>query len=756
MNVCKRFIYTLFLLLTGMQVMAQTNHPVMVNVQLNPPYSLYLSDYAAPDVQRMQVHILLKDLTETNYKCRLRLKIEGPGITLQSRTGFYVSPILINGGEMLTLSGPDLAPYFNPQNLFIQGLDNNAFTKNGAKLPEGIYKFTIEVLDYLRNTTVSNQGTAMVAGFLSYPPIINLPMANTKVDAMDPQNVVFQWMPRHTASINAAFNVVYKFRLVELIPENRDPNDAMRSLRPIYENMTEQTMMVYGPGEPALTPGNNYAVQVQAVEADGKDMFVNDGFSEVVKFTYGEKCSVPQQIVAAFAGKNDLKLTWNATTSQQGFTVRYRESGDTPSQWYEDNTYLPQAVISGLKPGKKYEYQVKGQCIWGYGDYSAVQDFTMPNETMTKGDFVCGRDPNLSRIENTKGLEKLKAQDTIYAGDFKVIILQATGSNGNFSGEGQVMVPLLNFADLGVTFNNISVNTDKRMYAGVIELAQDNREQVSKDLSQALKDYINKLDGLLSEGTTPKDLMTIDALQEMSIIDKLKGWDELDAKTKEALDEIQDKLKDLKAYQDQYPDMTPEQRETSGQQIAKDLNKAKNALADAAKAIGEALKELFNLFRRAQKKVRESYTESELAKLKSTLDINEASLDRVISRQRSNYASTATTDNTQEVILLGKVTITETIPDAGMQANIAYVDAMASYYKQLVILTLAKENLSETQLKTITNNLKVEGYKTVSEMETVATNKDDAAKDKLVDSLSKALVELGNKLFELKISNGKQ
>ncbi len=756
MNVCKRFIYTLFFLLTVMQTLAQTNHPVMVNVQLNPPYSLYLSDYAAPDVQRMQVHILLKDLTETNYKCRLRLKIEGPGITLQSRTGFYVTPILINGGEMLTLSGPDLAAYFNPQNLFIQGLDNNAITKNGAKLPEGIYKFTIEVLDYLRNTVVSNQGSAMVASFLSYPPIINLPMANSKVDAMDPQNVVFQWMPRHTASINAAFNVVYKFRLVELIPANRDPNDAMRSLRPIYENMTEQTMMVYGPGEPALTPGNNYAVQVQAVEADGKDMFVNDGFSEVVKFTYGEKCSVPQQIVAAFAGKNELKLTWNATTSQQGFTVRYRESGDTPSQWYEDNTYLPQAVISGLKPGKKYEYQVKGQCIWGYGDYSSVQEFTMPNETMTKGDFVCGRDPKLSRIENTTGIKQLKAQDTIYAGDFRVIISSVKGSNGSFSGDGRVMVPLLNFADLGVTFNNISVNTDKRMYAGVIELAQENREQLSKALAQALTDYIKKLDDILSD-PTPKTLMTIDAIQEMSIIEKLKGYDELDAKTKEALGEIQEKLKDLKAYQDQYPNMTPEQRETSGQQLAKDLKKAKDTLADAAKKIGEALKELFNLFRRAQKKVREAYPESQLANLKSTLDNSENSFDQVISRQRSKYTTTTTTgDNTQEVILLGKITVAETAPDEGMKSSIAYMDAMAAYYKQLIILTLAKEDLNETQLKTITNNLKVEGYKTVGEMETAASNKDDAAKDKLVDGLSKALVELGNKLFELKISNTKK
>jgi hypothetical protein len=96
--VYQRIKYIVCLLFFAVNSYAQTNHPVMANMQLNPPYSLYLSDYAAPDVQRMQVNLLMKDLTESNYKCRLRITIEGFGITLQSKTGFYVPPIILNGG----------------------------------------------------------------------------------------------------------------------------------------------------------------------------------------------------------------------------------------------------------------------------------------------------------------------------------------------------------------------------------------------------------------------------------------------------------------------------------------------------------------------------------------------------------------------------------------------------------------------------------------------------------------------------------
>ncbi|WP_291911038.1 fibronectin type III domain-containing protein [Chitinophaga sp. CB10] len=738
LSIGKRLLFTLLLL--PLWAAGQINHPVMVNVQLNPPYSLYLSDYAAPDVQRMQVHILLKDLTESNYKCRLRVTIEGIGITIQNKTGFYVAPFIINGGEMVTLSGADLAPYFDTRNLVIQGLDNS-FTRNGAKLPEGIYRFTVEVMDYNRNTVISNAGSAMVASFLSYPPIINLPMANAKVDAMDPQNVLFQWMPRHTASVNAAFNVVYKFRLVELVPQDRDPNDAMRSLRPIYENILQQTSLVYGPGEPALTPGNNYAVQVQAIEADGKDMFVNDGFSEVVKFTYGEKCSVPQQIVAAFAGRNELKLSWASTISQQGFTVRYREAGNAPSQWYEETSFMPQATISGLKPGKQYEYQVKAQCMWGYGDYSPIQQFTMPNETLSEGDFVCGKNAGDQKISNTNSIEKLNIQDTIYAADFKVILTSVSGSNGQFSGTGQVMVPLLGFLDLPVTFSNISVNTDKRMYAGVIELAQSSHEQVRQNLDDAIQHLFDKLDTMLTS-PDPKQLFLIDAADMLSEIDKMKGWDDLDPATQAQLGELQEKLKELQTYQAQYPDMSPEERQTTGQKLAGDLKKLTGDAKAAFEMAKQKLKDLINIYRLALdvlvKQRQQTADEAGYQQKKAAFD--------QFLKAVNPAASPAGGASDSPVLLMEKM---EEMPAASV--NTAGVSAISDYLNALykknesTLLLILKNSKEEETDKEVVSLLKVDGKPAAEAIATEAAKND---KDGTVKKVSASILTLIAEILE--------
>ncbi|KAA2238703.1 hypothetical protein F0L74_21020 [Chitinophaga agrisoli] len=607
---------------------AQVNYPVVATVQLNPPYSLYLSDYAAPDVQRMQVTLLMKDLTETNYKCRLRLTIEGFGTTLQSKASFYTPPILLNGGEMLTLSGADLAPYFNPKNLLVQGLDNSEFSKNGGKLPEGIYKFTIEVLDYTRNNVISNAGNAVVSTFLDYPPIINLPIANTKVEALNPQNIIFQWMPRHTGSFNAAFNVVYKFRLVPLIPADRNPNDALRTTRPLLETTTPQTVLVYGPGEPALTPGNNYAVQVQAIELDGKDMFINDGYSEAVPFTYGEKCSVPQNVVAAVASRNSLKLTWMGAPSQQAFSVRYREAGDTPSQWYEEEAFVPQLTISGLKAGEQYEYQVKGQCIWGYGDYTPSQTFTMPDAEMDKGDFVCGSSGGANGISNRDNIPQLHEGDTITAGDFKVVVSKVSGAEGAFTGTGEVLVPFLQFLSLTVSFNNIHVNTDHQLYDGVIEILQDDPGKVSADLKETLTEMLDNISNDLQQ-TDLASLQKLDAAGLLTEIDKMKDWSELDATTKEDMDKLKDLLEQVRQVQ-QDNNMQPEEKASLAERLGKDIKAVVDKMKQDLQALGEILKELLGIFRKAVVKLKDDYPDSHMQELTADYDEKKRALDKLI------------------------------------------------------------------------------------------------------------------------------
>jgi hypothetical protein len=751
-----RIKYTALLMgMFTLSLHAQVNSPVMATVQLNPPYSLYLTDYAAPDVQRMQVHLLLKDLTATNYKCRLRLTIEGFGVTLQSKSAFYTAPILLNGGETTTLSGPDLAPYFNPQNLLIQGLDNNTFSKNGAKLPEGIYKFSVEVLDYNRNYVVSNASFAIVSTFLSYPPIINMPMANTKVEAQNPQNIIFQWVPRHTASINAAFNVAYKFRIVQLIPVNRDPNDAMRTTRPILETMTSQTMLIYGPAEPALTPGESYAVQVQAIEAEGRDMFINDGYSEVVPFVYGEKCGIPSDVLAAVAGRNSLKLNWTSLPSQQAFSVRYREAGNPPSQWYEEDSYVPNVTISGLEPGKKYEYQVKSQCIWGYGDYSPIQSFTMPDAALEKGDFICGRPSGMGAISNRDNIEQLHVGDTITASDFKVIISTVSGANGSFSGTGEVLVPFLNYLSLTVTYSNIHVNTARQMYDGMIQIRQDDPGRVSAALQKTLTELLDNIDNTLQS----KDLASLQQLDAASLLgqlDKMKDWDALSPAVKDELGQLEGKLKEVQALQQQN-NLTPDEKATLGEKLANDIKILTDKIKSDLKEMGEVLKQLLGIYKLAVKKLRTEYTDEKVNTLKSqadaTLDKYRKETDVIINGIIADMGGTrtegTTTSSSSEVIYVEDAGVISDTSD--MQSALEYLRQERTYNTAKVVQLLEKEIDNEATVNMILQALKVnetsfDKYYKQKKDEKVA---DENMKDDVAAALLKLVQEtLNNNIYK--------
>lgn len=121
----------------------------------------------------------------------------------------------------------------------------------------------------------------------SEPPLVNYPSCGTKLPARQVQQVVFSWLPRNTASANSAGSTGYEFYLYEVRPAGRDVNDLVRTARPIYQVSTEYTQLIYGASEPALQEGMQYAWRVQAQDKDGKDLFRNNGYSEICSFTYG-------------------------------------------------------------------------------------------------------------------------------------------------------------------------------------------------------------------------------------------------------------------------------------------------------------------------------------------------------------------------------------------------------------------------------------------------------------------------------------
>lgn len=461
----KKTFTIIFVLLVGIRVAYTQTYPVQVTTQLLPPYSIHLSDYVASGSDRLVATVLLRDINRSELRVRLRVKIEGQGIVLQTKPSYSPPPLVLQGGLSQRLTSTDLADYFNPNNLNFIGITKRKFLQTGA-LPEGIYQFTIEVLEYNRNVKISNSGSTVAWLILNDPPIINTPKQAEKVRAQDPQNVVFQWTPRHTGSPNSAFSTEYEFKMVEIWPKGRNPNDAIRTSNTIFETTTQSTSLIYGIAEPTLVPGRSYAFQVRAksiVGIDELDLFKNNGFSQVHSFTFGDPCNVPKNVRITSSATSKLKAEWDKEFNHTAYTISYREVKEG-AEWFEEDTYFTDVIINSLKPDTKYEYQVRSECASLFSEYSKL--YSGKTEALAITEFSCGSQANDFNLDNSELIEFLSPGDNIYAGDFDIKLDSVQGTNGIFSGGGKAQLPFLNYVKVRTVFKNIKVNTDYRVVDG--------------------------------------------------------------------------------------------------------------------------------------------------------------------------------------------------------------------------------------------------------------------------------------------------
>lgn len=451
---------------------AQT-YPVVVNTQISPPYSPFLSDYTAAGSQRLMVNFVLRDATLPEYTCKLRLTIEGVGITIRTKASFVPRPLVLPGGGIpLQVYGEDLEEYFLPANLDFTGISRSQYEK-GAKLPDGVYRFTIEVLDYNRGTVVSNKGTAVAWVILNDPPLLNLPRNDTKVTIVDPANIAFNWTPRHTASPNSAFTAEYIFRLVEIWPITRNPYDAVLSQQPLYEVTTNLTQLVYTMAEPALIPGRKYAWQVQAKDTEGRDLFKNQGRSEVYVFQYGDALGAPEGLHLQTANPTSLVVRWEqnvAGTEAVKYRVRYRPHNNrNQDAWYEDQTEDQWRTMTSLQPATEYEVQVRAEQPAQVSEYSPMKVFKTAEQGANE--FVCKSDVPAPPAPNGSGPTfRLGVNDTIHAGGYDVLVRELTANaNGIYTGTGMAIVPWFAYAKVKVTFKSIGVNEQHWLTSGEIK-----------------------------------------------------------------------------------------------------------------------------------------------------------------------------------------------------------------------------------------------------------------------------------------------
>ncbi len=465
-------IFLCLLLLAGKGLLAQ-NFPVQASLQLFPPYTPQLSALQTTP-QRVGITLLNKDLTVPQLDVFLKLQLQGPGITLQTRTGYIpATTFTLTAGVPLQLSGADIAELLQPQNLDYQGLDKGSFIRGGQILPEGLWQFTVTAFSTARNLQVSNPGTAMAGLFKHKPPLLNFPFDGSRAGSALPQYLAFQWTSRHYASPFAAGSIRYRFKLIELIPGNRNPNEAMQAtLIPWFETFTDQTSYIYGPADPPLVPGRAYAWQVQAVDVDGSEAFENDGYSQVFGFVFGEACSAPLRISVQSEPGRAFRVHWTPVpgTQSAAYGLWYRQKGI--GEWKMLMVTDTTATVGGLLPQTGYEMYVNRMCIGGESPPTATVSITTDAEQGAWNELSkqCGKPAPVFDLSNQKPLPSLSPGETFTAADFTVKVLYATGQNGEFSGTGTVWLPFTGKVPIPCTWENVSINSDRRLVSGMVRI----------------------------------------------------------------------------------------------------------------------------------------------------------------------------------------------------------------------------------------------------------------------------------------------
>lgn len=462
---------------------AQT-YPVTVVPTIKQPAPIYFSNYADPSVINgpLQVQIILNDLSISNREIRLKTYFEGNGISFQSNAIVNgASPLFLEGGIPLVLNASEIAPYYEFTNT--TGISANVY---GQPIPEGSYEFCYEVYDAISGNRISQKTCATTYIFQNEPPFLVYPQNRAGIQEQNPQNIVFQWTPRH---INVS-NVEYELTLVEIWDNNIDPQAAFLSSRPVFTTTTRNTTYIYGPTDPLLLSNKRYAWRVKAKALQGAEevgVFKNNGNSEIFSFILSTPCKTPQNVTHEVKGMREANIYWDDfTTDISEFTVRYREKGEG-NQWFSSRSTANWVTLWDLRPGTVYEYQVAKKCELVDSDYSTIKSFTTFIAEDESGLYNCGIPPAID-IATQEPLAELKKGDVFKAGDFPVKVQEVSGNNGRFTGKGYVTIPYLKSVKVAVEFTNVFVNTDSQLAEGMVITKYDPSMKNILDVDEAVND----------------------------------------------------------------------------------------------------------------------------------------------------------------------------------------------------------------------------------------------------------------------------
>lgn len=468
-------------------------YPVQLSTQIIPPYSSYLPDYGDPTNEKLKCILVLQDFSVTHRDVKLEVTITGNGYTIKTKPGFVPSPITLLPGTPQLITSIDLAPYLQTQNLDFTGI--NAADYDLKKiLPEGYYSICIKALDYynVNYTQVSNESCNNAWFFLNDPPFLNYPSCEAEIDPVTPQLIIFQWTAMNLNSPNSVLGTEYDFELFELRPNNGIPNNVVQNSAPVFSITTTQPFFQYSITEPTLYLGMKYVWRVRARDLSGRDLFKNEGWSQICTFTYGNINSAfasdafTLNLQAQASTHRQGKVWWNLISNFSQYHIQVRKSGT--ENWFDYYSTVAELKINELEPSTTYEARVMGTGNNLESPWSNTASFTTPPL------------PTFNCNDQTEPINALSANPLLAATPYMIFQIgqfemEATsiapdpGTPGYFSGLGRVKLYGLR---IGVSFTHVYINDNLQITSGNLVALSEGIDSFVEDwmVEQAMEDAV--------------------------------------------------------------------------------------------------------------------------------------------------------------------------------------------------------------------------------------------------------------------------
>lgn len=265
--------------------------PISVSLVLMPPYPLHADEVL--DMGDNTLISLQNNNPFESYTVYLGSVLDGNnGVQIRTRDEARPqTPIELAPGASLLFSGSELQAIYNNYNesdLLYTGITLEDLINDNA-LPEGLYTLCIRAYDFFTGIPLSGpdpQGcSAPFVVITADPPIITSPTNGQEIPYTDPAFFTITWIP---PSVSAP-DLVYRLEMMDITGLPINPYDAFLTgnMLQLSELDIPTNFFLYGMEYPQLMDGHEYAVRVRAYRQFGTLNILNNGWSDVVVFTYG-------------------------------------------------------------------------------------------------------------------------------------------------------------------------------------------------------------------------------------------------------------------------------------------------------------------------------------------------------------------------------------------------------------------------------------------------------------------------------------